>query len=369
MHIFYLLPLKRNRIVFISYDGQQCSCNPLYIYKYIDKYYSSRFDCFWIVNSADVLANGIDKFAFKGTLKSFYLFLTSGVIITNDRLSSMLPIRKSQFVINTWHGGGLFKNTFGLVKGKYNNKYVSWTNDLHAKSTKLFTSSSLKWTEIVVRERFKYVGSVCNSGMPRNDIFFVDDVTIKSKVKLYYNIPDEEGIILYAPTFRGDAKKGDISVLLSKPLCVNECVKACELMLGKKLSFMFRGHHITSFSLAKNVIDATNYPDMQELLLVADVLITDYSSCLWDYSLTYKPCFIYAPDIDDYNKNQGFESSFESWPFPIARNNFELVRLVVSFNQELYKADVEKYHLSLGSYESGCASKNIVDEVLNFIKR
>lgn len=107
------------------------------------------------------------------------------------------------------------------------------------------------------------------------------------------------------------------------------------------------------------VFDVTNYPDMQELLCAADILITDYSSCMWDFSLMYKPCFIYATDIEQYKQERDFYTPMSEWPFPIATNTDELINNILNFNQEEYVQKVKQHHKALGSFEDGHASERI----------
>ena len=117
----------------------------------------------------------------------------------------------------------------------------------------------------------------------------------------------------------------------------------------------------SSIPATEQVIDASSYPDMQELLCAADVLITDYSSSMWDMSLTGKPCFIYATDIADYQQERDFYTPINEWPFPIAQNNQELASVIQNFDEQKYAADVQHHHDALGSCETGHASQTVGD--------
>ena len=111
----------------------------------------------------------------------------------------------------------------------------------------------------------------------------------------------------------------------------------------------------------KTIINCTKYSDMQELLYACDAVITDYSSLMWDYSLTKKPCFLYAPDIDDYEKERGFYVPVSEWPFPISRTNEELINIINSFDETQYISAVEEHHRKMGSYEDGSASFRVME--------
>ena len=107
---------------------------------------------------------------------------------------------------------------------------------------------------------------------------------------------------------------------------------------------------------------------MQELLMCTDILVTDYSSCMWDFSLMGKPCFVYASDIDRYiNDERGaFLYPIDMLPFPLARNNDELVERIVQFNRKEYEERLEQFFKEGGRYNyDGTATKKAVDRLLN----
>jgi CDP-glycerol glycerophosphotransferase len=106
------------------------------------------------------------------------------------------------------------------------------------------------------------------------------------------------------------------------------------------------------------VIDVSDYPDMQDLLCAVDVLITDYSSSIWDFSFTHKPCFLYAPDLEEYKSNRDFYTPIEEWPFPLAKTNQELIENIKNFDSKEYIGKVNKHHKELGSYETGHATEH-----------
>jgi CDP-glycerol glycerophosphotransferase len=131
-----------------------------------------------------------------------------------------------------------------------------------------------------------------------------------------------------------------------------------------KWYFLSRYHRYQDDSMdihvtGKNVIDVCDYPDMQELLCGADVLITDYSSCVWDYSFLKRPCFLFVPDKEEYTANTGFYVSVEEWPFMRADTMEELVDNMRNYDEDLAKKEIDNHLQALGSYESGECCKVI----------
>ena len=183
------------------------------------------------------------------------------------------------------------------------------------------------------------------------------------KIYQYYQIDRKKKIVLYAPTFREHEFKSTLNS--------NILLEAIQEKTGYEFVLMLRCHpHVanTIFNESlnnKNILNVSDYVDMQELLCAADVLITDYSSCMWDFSFTYRPCFIYATDLSGYEKERNFHTPLSKWPFPIAENNNELKENIINFDEIEYIKQVKKHHQDLGSFENGSASKQVCELIKN----
>jgi CDP-glycerol glycerophosphotransferase len=154
----------------------------------------------------------------------------------------------------------------------------------------------------------------------------------------------------------------DISIDFSAVL------NALAIKFQKKFICLFRGHHYSPIKeINSSIINATNYPDMQELLYAADVLITDYSSSMWDFSLTHKPGFLYAPDLPAYKNDRNFYTPIEEWPFLLAETNETLCGNIINFSTEKYIEDVKNHHKSFGSYENGASCKAVAELISSLI--
>ena len=112
---------------------------------------------------------------------------------------------------------------------------------------------------------------------------------------------------------------------------------------------------------ANYIFDATNYPDIQELLSAADAVITDYSSCVFDFMLSQKPAFIYAPDMESYDTERGFYYPLAATPFPIAVNNTQLNENILNFDYDKYVQRVKDFTKEKGCIEDGKASQRVVE--------
>lgn len=357
----YSLPIKNNQIIFSSFSGTTYACNPKYISKELEQ--NNKYRIYWCIQK------GTDRSIFplkvslveKHSVKYIYTFLTSKIIFDNDAVPLYMPVRKKQVYINTWHGGGAFKKT-GFSAEKIDDNIHLLLKE-NARKPDYFISSSSKSSKLVIKSDLGYQGKILKIGMPRNDVLFADNLklSIKEKIREIYGIDFKEKIVIYAPTFRPDEKvsRGDIdSVLLLQSL---------NCRFGGNWVLLVRAHHrYRNLVGVTNAIDVTDYPDMQELLVAADVFITDYSSCMWDFSLMNKPCFILANDLGDYNKQRGFHIPIENWPYPIAKDNAELANEILMFSLDEYSRKVRRFLEHMGSYENGKATESIA-AIINHI--
>jgi CDP-glycerol glycerophosphotransferase len=266
-------------------------------------------------------------------------------------------------VLQTWHGGGAYKRVGGHridVNRREQQHAVEKMNKIT-----LFLSSSKAFTDFVIRGAYQYRGEVLECGLPRNDDLLKADAAVSAKVRQALEIPENAKILLYAPTFRNshslDLYDVDFSRLKS----------ALQARFGGEWVILLRMHYYLSDKAMSSALpflrNATDYPDMQDLLLSADALLTDYSSCMWDFSLLHKPCFLYARDIAEYRGERDFYTPIESWPFPLAANNEELSKVIAQFDADRYHEAVLRHHRDLGSTESGTAAKQCVDRIMDFL--
>jgi CDP-glycerol glycerophosphotransferase len=203
---------------------------------------------------------------------------------------------------------------------------------------------------------------ILNFGMPRHDIFFSQRADVLQKVKTFYNItPQSTSIDLYAPTYRGKSKQEPMIRLFHE----KSILYALNERFGKKFVLIIRAHHASKCRNLDHeetaLLDGNLYEDMQELLYASDVLITDYSSCIFDCCLAGKPLFLYTPDIEEYTETQGFSIPIEQWGFPLAETTETLVKNISEFDTERHKETI-LYHLEMmGCYDIGKARERFTD--------
>ena len=167
-----------------------------------------------------------------------------------------------------------------------------------------------------------------------------------SKEKVYKDlgISLDKKIVLYLPTFRDDHRTSNFNLdILSVLETVNK-------KFNEDYIAAIRLHPSTKKQVGKlfdfgneNIVDAISYPDIQELLVASDIIITDYSSGILDAMLEYKKCFIFATDLELYQKERGFYFPLSDTPFSVAENNEELIENIKIFDENEYLNKVETY--------------------------
>ncbi len=349
-----VLPIKNNRIMFIAYHGKEFSCNPRAMYEYI-KSQNTDFEFVLLLNDLSEIPDdtNVIKVHFKNHFMHWYYQITAKYLFENSEPDYTLK-RKGSIWINTWHGGGAFKK---INCGLNMNRRIEKQKKRSGECTDIYVSSSNMFTELHSQDDFVSRDKFVSTGMPRNDVFFnAEKVSvINNKVRLYFNLSPNDFVVLYAPTYRGLQKTQKYNLNFD----FNSAHKRfCELS-KRNVRFLFRAHRsmLHSDNAANSfIIDATSYPDMQDLLCTADFLITDYSSAMWDYSFLYKPCLLFTPDLPKYQKERGFYTPIETWPYYFFQTNEEFIKNI-SFT--VNKEKIEQYHQLLGSYETGHACEKL----------
>ncbi len=357
------LPMKGNKLFFYCYEGMGYRCNCKYIAQMLlDR--RCPVELVWAISSEEDGAGmpGGIRTVLAGTEEYYRELYTSAVVIENDGKDPFAYKRPGQYCINTWHGYGPFKKVGGALPGSDREKtreYYSYYD--------LFLTASRFYSK-VYRKSFCFDGEILERGAPRNDLFFRENHA-GEKIRAMYGIPPDKGIVLLAPTYRRD-KAGAFDQYDVDPGRVLDCVGK---KFRKEYVMVYRFHHQLYASdrrsgYYKEGIDATLYPDIQELLAAADVVITDYSSLMWDFSLQRRPVFLYQKDLEEYAGRRGFYAPVSQWPYPRARTEQELLEVIRRFDPETYAAQLDRFLERYGSCDDGHAAEAVVERIMDRIK-
>jgi len=362
-----LFPIKKNRVVMMNALAQTYGDSPKCVAEYLLARYPGKFEI--IIPVADVqkyahlAKKGLTVVKYN-SLKYFYYALTCQVFLTNSGGFSYLPMGKKQYIINTWHGGGAYKKC-GL--DMYEDTPL-FRKDLHlaADKTDVFLSTCERFTEAISYSMLTPRKVFWNIGMPRNDAMLNPDPLRRQAIREKLGLQDGEKLVLFPPTYR---KPNDNyfkeSIAISYGVDPKRVCRAFEARFGGVWKFAYRLHPCVTNreGLPGDVLDLTDYPDMQDLLLAADAMVNDFSSSMWDFMLTGRPIFQFAIDLEHYIKTTQVYTPVEQWPFPRSTNNDELEQCILNFNEEDYARACRLHYQALGGCESGEATKLVCQRI------
>lgn len=349
-------------ILFISFGGRKFDDSPKVIYDkmIIDKRFND-FRLVWAFNNPDsfCLLRG-DKVKCD-TLAYFKIALKARVWITNSTVERGLEFKgKNTFYFNTWHGTPIKKmgddiagtNTSFKGKGSWKVDYFTCQGEYDADIfCRVFPGLNKDIIHII--------------GLPRNDIYsnYTNEYMMSLRQKL--DISANKRVILYAPTFREYDKNASIEVKFYLPMQIDKWRK----VLGENYVLLFRAHYEVAKVLnIRNddfIIDMSSYPQLEDLMIISDLLISDYSSIFFDYSIMSKPMLTFCYDYNRYVSERGVYFDIRSW-LPSANNEDELLSLIKDGNREEQIACTHKFQQKYVT-AFGTATQQSLDAIYNEI--
>lgn len=352
-----IFKVKKNKIVFDNFLGKGYGCNPKYIAEEIIKQ-GLDYDLVWLVEDMNQeMPKEIRKVKF-GSIKSFYELATAKVWIDNVRNYKGVNKKNNQYYIQTWHGTVGLKSVEGGAIDTLSEEYIEEAK-YDGSITNLFLTNNEAQVEYI-KKYFWYNGEISCYGSPRCDILYKKPVEIKDKVYECFNIQKKEKIVLYAPTFR---KTGNFDVY---KFDYEKCCKILEKKFDQNYIMLIRLHPNISFlsnqiKYNKKIKNATNYPDIQELLAISDVVISDYSSVSFEAGIVNKPAFIFAKDLDEYeNGDRKLLYKLDEIPFDTATTEEKLYENIMNFSKPKFDAKCKKFYQKIGLVNNDNSSENIV---------
>lgn len=354
------LPIKRNKILFVSHLGKGYGCNPKYICEYLRKQHSGEFILHWVYDPTCSTQDDIPDGVIPISLYSWrFVFdiLTCGFLISNTRLPLWFNYknRAGQCYIQTWHSSLRLKKI--ERDANLGNEYERLARSDASKTSVIV--SGCNFSSEIYKNSFWYNGPLLEVGTPRLDFLLNQNELSKATIINKVHLDEDYHYVLYAPTFRKDGKL-DAYNIDYKLLIDNLTLK-----FGGKWRVLFRLHpnllgKISLLNLTEDCADVSSYADIQELLVIADMLITDFSSCMFDVAFMRKPCILYASDYHEYiEKERDLYFDVQSLPFPLVTTNDDLISIISDWNQDKYTNDIDKFLMKVGTYETGISCRCI----------
>lgn len=361
---FSWLPLSNKKLVFDNFGGRGYGDNPKFITDELLKK-TKNLDLVWVVNDINTpVPKGVRKVQY-GTWRSFFEWSTSKIWIDNIRNSDRPWKRKKQIYLQTWHGSDGVKLVEKDVEETLSKSYIKMAKYDGRISNAIISSCQLQTAQM--KKSFWLTDKVefLEYGLPRNDDFFQKSKIIKinQMVRDRYNISLDELVVLYMPTFRDDGSTKAYN------LDYDRVINSFQEFYNKKVRVLIRFHpNVDDMFFANNderLINVTAYPDPQDLMFTADIMISDYSSAPIDFLLLNRVVFLYMPDYEEYTKLRPLNVNFENLPFIKCYTNFELVEQISRFSNVTYQKCINDYKLINRRFDDGHAAEKCAEWILN----
>jgi CDP-glycerol glycerophosphotransferase len=354
-------PIRQDVALFESWRGQ-FSDNPRAISEELHRR-GADLQHVWVIDPA--LATDLPDWVVPVAPESWEHLAMMGrarYLVANGTVLGFHRKRRGTTFLQTWHGTPLKKIGFHTRRSDSRDARKAVKSlEQNVPNWDLLLSPS-RFSTPILREAFNYSGPVLETGYPRNDLLLAPEADeVRARVRERLAIAPGQQAVLYAPTFRDDqqfAREDDVQQL----------VRA----LGDTHVVLLRMHKIDAgrLTLGEDSLyrDVSNYPDNRELYLAADVLVTDYSSLMFDFAVTRKPMLFHTPDLAEYRDElRGFYLEFEAEvPGPLSATAEELADAVLNLDavvdrsRDAYARFVERFcHL-----DDGRASERAVDALL-----
>lgn len=359
--------LQKNKIVMrIAEYGGHARCITSQLLKI-----RKDLDIVWLVQTPHLEApQGVRRVHERNWKAYYYEMETAEVWLFDVTVPEEVVKRENQIYIQAKHWSGITLKKFYLE-----DKSSCTSPQIEARIRKDgmrmdYLLSGSEFDEESCRRGLAFRGKAVRVGSPRSDILF--DPTTRKRVLRAFQLEDNTHIILYAPTYRKYDYKNGRGMKLS--LDLDRLTAAFKQKWGGRWVVLIRLHPWISFEQSgiretKDVLNAGNYPDSEELVSGCDVMITDYSSIMFEGAYIQKPVFLYIPDRNEYiDGERGLLLDYDSLPFPMAESDGELSRCIHQFEKERYEEAVMKFLNKYGVKEDGHAGERAASFILKVLE-
>ena len=342
-----------NAVFFESFYGRTVGCNP----QAIDRALAAQAPDvvrYWSVVDLSVAVPEGAVAVVEGSPEWWRARAASRLLVVNDWLRRRFARKPGQRVLQTWHGTPLKR--LALHRPGFDPRRMAAVVKESRRWDVLLAQNT--YSERILRKAYAFFGRpIWVEGYPRNDALVTGDA---ASIRAALGIEQGERVLLYAPTWRDDRTE------------MVDFVDPEELARQTDAVVLVRGHSRTIDTgrdrAGARVIDVTGYPETSQLLLAADALITDYSSVMFDFSVTGKPMYFLVPDLDHYRGQlRGFYFDLASRaPGPLVGSQKELVdALADPEHEKTFGARYMAWRAQFNSRDDGHAAERVVDRILD----
>lgn len=332
-----------------------------------------NLDIVWAVNDVTIeVPDGVRLIAARNRRVFYYEMETAKIWVSDYCVPTYLTKRKGQIFVMVKHWASITLKSFALDVLKFKNETSPERLRGYTGENMDYIIVGSEFDEKSCRSGFAFKGEVYYAGSPRSDILFHPQ-GIREKICKQYHIDYDSHILMYAPTYRYSPDVFAKWEARNIELDYERIKQALEKRFSGKWCILLRLHPTIvkeSYMIKKPeyVINVSEHPDSQELVAASDILITDYSSIMFEPAFVKKPVFLFATDKKEYiNGERELLIDYDTLPFPITESNEELVQKIYDFNRQEYEENVTNFLDKYDIHEDGHASERAAAFISNLI--
>lgn len=354
-------PQLVDAVVFACFGGKSVSGSVLALFAQLRNRFPDHA-MYWGVRDRSVAVPEGAQAVLLHSREWYEMLHTARILVNNAHFPYYFRKSPGQFYLQTWHGTPLKRIGKDVPSANLSLSYRALMRREADYWDVLLAQN--EYARRVLPASFGFGGKTLVEGYPHNDIL-VGGEDIGRRVRATLGIPEGKTVVLYAPTWRDDVKNSTTGHTLVTYL---DFGRAREV-LGDDVVFLLRGHINTQRGRASadadGVIDVTGYPDIADLYLAADVLVTDYSSVMFDFCVTGKPMVFLAPDLERYrDATRGFYLDYTTVvPGPIVRSTDEFAEVMRDLpgTVEAYGPKYDDFVQTYAPKDDGEAAKRVIE--------
>lgn len=349
-YLFRVFPIRKNKVAFSSFYGRGYGDNPKKICEALHNK-KEGYDLVWEVGSDKIELPSYVRSIKIGSIRWIYEMCTAKVWVDNCRKAHYIRRRKNQHYIQTWHGDVCIKAVEADAAETLSKGYIKDAKNDSKMATEIV--SSCEWRTKNIREAFWYNKDILRAELYRPLVLDENQKKeLEQSIKNELKVKPETNILLYAPTFRKNQSTDSynldyeaLSEILSKKFSGEWCVV---VRLHPNVS-----HLQNSIKYSERVKNGSIFADINNLMAVSNILITDYSGIIFRTLRQEKPLFLYCPDYEQYiQEDRKLYFDLENFPASFAKSNQELHENILNFDRNEYQKAAASFVNELGYYSN-----------------
>ncbi|QHA93640.1 CDP-glycerol glycerophosphotransferase family protein [Bacillus sp. N1-1] len=365
-----VLPINNKVIVFQSFHGKSYSCNPKAIYEeLVDS--KKNYKSVWVINNLNTEIPGNPIKVRPHSLKYYYYMAVGKFFVNNGNFPDFYEKRNGAVHLQTWHGTPLKKLGFDI--DPTSESYAENTSPALLERNKRwdYLIGPNDYTSTILKRAFAFNKTTLDIGYPRNDVLLKRNKEDKLRaIKKKLNIPDDKKVMLYAPTWRDYEFHNGANF---QPYQFKFDLERMREKFGNEYVLLVRLHYRDAMRIQLEgyedfVYNVSSYDDIQELYLISNLLITDYSSVMFDYANLNRPMIFFAYDMPRYaTQVRGFYFDFQKEaPGPIVISEEKLFHAIDNIDriQQTYRKKYKDFTSKFCHLDDGKAARRTIEEVL-----